>query len=98
MKNIRAVFLSATATVWVIAGLAMATEVWPRFKTALTFLAGQHWTAKSIISLIVFFILYFLFRSKERPRNTLYYAIALALSVILGGAAILGFYTWHFIS
>ena len=83
---------------WVIAGLAVATEIWPEFKVLLTSLVGQHWTAKSIISLAVFFVLYFLLRSKERPRNALYYAIALALSAVLCGAAIFGFYTWHFIS
>ncbi|KKW35700.1 hypothetical protein A2852_00380 [Candidatus Adlerbacteria bacterium RIFCSPHIGHO2_01_FULL_54_23] len=97
MKNIRGVLSAAIVTIWTIVVMAIATEIYPAFKAILTSFAGQHWTAKSTISLAVFFVLYLFFRSKEKPRNILSYAVALALSAVIGGAVIFGFYLWHFL-
>lgn len=92
-----AVLKAATITTWLIAAMAIGAEISGTLKALLASFAGHHWTGKSIVSLFVFVILYTVFRRIKRPDNLLSGAIILALSGILGGVAIFGFFVAHFL-
>lgn len=94
--NIAALNLSALITIWLIVAFAIGTEIFPPLKSSLTTLAGSHWTAKSIISLAAFLLLYATFGRMRLPKNTLAGALAVAASAVLGGILIFGFFIWHF--
>ncbi|MEK7068669.1 MAG: hypothetical protein AAB964_02545 [Patescibacteria group bacterium] len=96
--NSTALFRSAYATIWLIVGMTLLTEVSPPFKALLIQLAGQHWVAKSIITAIAFVVFYFLFRKSRESGKVFGGALMVLLNVVLGGSAIFGFFVWHFLT
>jgi len=96
MKNIRGVLSAAIVTIWTIVVMAIATEIYPAFKAILTSFAGQHWTAKSIVAVAAFGILYVVFRRRGELRHPLAEASVLIASVLLGSALIFLFYFQHY--
>lgn len=100
LKSIYASAYSATITVAVIVVVTIGAELSAAFKTWLAGFTGHHWVTKSLLSLIVFAVFYFVFRmigksaSAEKTRRAL---VLLQIAVILGFAAILGFYIYEFL-
>lgn len=94
--SITGILRSATATVWLITAMAIGTEVYPALKSLLTSFAGQHWTAKSIVAVAAFGILYVVFRRRGELRHPLAEASVLIASVALGSALIFLFYFQHY--
>lgn len=95
--NVVAVQLAAAFTIWLVVALAIGTEVYPPFKAFLTSLLGQHWTAKSVISVVAFALFYILLKRSVRSSAVLSSTLFLVLSAIAGGIVIFGFYVWHFL-
>ena len=93
-----ALYRAATVTIWLIAGLTIASELSEPFKTLLASFTGHHWTAKSLIAVVAFFILYGIFRKSKESKNLVADTLLLCLSVVLAGLVIFGFFSWHFLN
>lgn len=92
------VYRATTATIWIITGMTISSELSAEFKSFLASLTGHHWTAKSLIVLIAFFVLYGLFRKFKESRNLVADTIVLCASTVLAGLVIFGFFFWHFLN
>ncbi|TSC85632.1 MAG: hypothetical protein G01um10148_1018 [Parcubacteria group bacterium Gr01-1014_8] len=95
--NTVATLRAGALTIWLIAALAIGTELSAPLKSFLTSLAGQHWTAKSILSFAAFVIFYTLFSRIGKSTSVLSSAILLSLSAIAAGIVIFAFFVWHFL-
>lgn len=93
-----AIYRAAAVTIWLIAGMTIGSELSAEFKSFLASLTGHHWTAKSLIALIAFFVLYGLFRKFKESRNLVADTIVLCASTVLAGLVIFGFFSWHFLT
>ena len=85
--NSKAVNLSVIFAIISITIMTILAELSKSFKDFLTQLTGHHWISKSLISLIIFFIIYLSLRG-IKPKlkdNNIYYTIILTivLSIII---------------
>lgn len=92
--------ISASVTIVVTTSVTIWAELTPGFKNFLAGVTGHHWVTKSLVVIILFpailGLVYGLIRGKvtdEAIRKSLW---ILAGVVVLGFAAILGFYIWHY--
>ncbi len=58
MKKLRAVNTATIAAIISIVILTILAELYEGFKNLLASIAGHHWTAKSIIALLIFLLVY----------------------------------------
>ena len=72
MKNYKAGAISAIITEAVIVILTIVSELYGKFKGILTAMTGHHWISKGLISLILFFVLYFAFRKLKTKENDIW--------------------------
>ncbi|OGD24180.1 hypothetical protein A2Z10_00730 [Candidatus Azambacteria bacterium RBG_16_47_10] len=96
--NSKAILYSTVGVIWFVVVTAIGTEISASFKSLLVGLTGHHWTAKSILAVVVFIVLYILFRKSDESADILkgvYYVLG---SVVLGGIMIFSFFLWHFIN
>ena len=92
-----ALYRAAAATIWLIASMTIASELLADFKSFLASLTGHHWTAKSLIALVAFLVLYGFFGRFKESKNLLADTILLCASTVLAGLVIFGFFSWHFL-
>ncbi|MFZ2303557.1 MAG: hypothetical protein WAV98_02070 [Minisyncoccia bacterium] len=79
--------------------MTILTEVSAPFKASLVQFAGHHWTAKSIITVILFTLFsLILSRSSEDSKGILNSAIVLVISVAIAGLVIFSYFTWAFLT
>lgn len=96
--NIRALTISTIATVISITIITIVGELSEPFKNLLKNISGHHWTTKSIFSLILFIVLYFLLLKVKDYKDYKNLSRDVAITVIVSSLVILLFYTWHFFS
>lgn len=98
-KHAKALTLSSTLVIWFIVALTLGSEVSKPFKTFLAGMTGHHWVTKGVLSLVLFFLLYFIFaKTTEDSHEAAGGIYAVVLSAITGGLIIFGFFVWHFLA
>lgn len=93
--NINAIAKSTIGVVWIVVAMTILSEISAPFKGILVAFAGHHWTAKSLLSVLVFIVMYFLLRKTDETKNLAMYVYGALLSVVLGGLIILSFFIFE---
>ena len=99
LRSIYASAYSAAISIVAVAAITIMAELSPAFKNYLARLTGHHWVTKSWISIILFVLLFYVFRlagksaGESQTRKAL---LVLGVAAILGFIAILGFYAYEF--
>ena len=96
--NSKAILYSTIGVIWFVVATAIGTEISASFKSLLVGLTGHHWTAKSILAVVVFIVLYILFRKADESEDILKSVFFVVGSVVLGGMMIFSFFLRHFIN
>ena len=99
LKSIYASAWSSTLTIIVVVGITVGGELSFSFKDWLTAFTGHHWITKSwlsVISFVVFFLLFKIFKQSADEKQTKTALNILQIFIILGFIAILGFYFYEF--
>lgn len=105
MKNLKLIWASAYSaliTGLVVVAVTIYMEYSPVFKVILTNLTSHHWISKSLGSLILYFVLFFILnkiggenKNEFQVRRALW---TLFLAIILSALAIFAFFVWHFLA
>mgnify|MGYP001563703597 CR=1 FL=1 len=97
MKNFKSVAISAIITELVIVILTISAELSAGLKETLKSMTGHHWTSKGIISLVLFFAMYFMYGNvKSKDEDVWKYTKAIFWFTILFSLIILGFFIFEF--
>ncbi len=97
MTNATALIRSTVLTIWFTVALTIGGELSAPFKSFLTGVAGHHWTTKSVFIALAFALFYLIFTRTKEIADVPRAIRTVLLSVVLGGLAILLFFTWHFL-
>lgn len=99
LKSIYASAYSASITIVAVVMMTIGAELSVSFKNWLAQLTGHHWVTKSWASLLIFILLFLIFRftgTSVDMRQTEKKLFMLEVVAILGFIAILGFYVYEF--
>lgn len=96
--NSKALVWSTILVIWLIVAMTLAAELSAPFKAFIAQVGGHHWTGKSVVSLVAFILLYFLFSKAKESDTVLKSVWYVVWSVVLGGLVIFSFFLWHFVS
>jgi len=91
--NPKALTRAAAVTIAWVAVVTIYSELSSAFKELLASIGGHHWIGKSVLSLVVFGILYLLFA--KFGDDEFWWLIG---TVVVSGLAIVIFYVWHFLA
>jgi len=95
--NIKSLSISTSLTLILIVIMTIWSELSKNFKNFLAGLTGHHWTAKGLISLVFFILVYFIFMNlisdKEEDRRLIKNVIWIA---IFSSIIIFLFYVYEF--
>ena len=90
--SIKALAFACHAVIWFVAISTIAAELAEPVKGFLAGLTGHHWTAKGIISILIFFTVAFLLAKKEDPGDVTGLVRGVLISAVLGAITIFVFY------
>jgi hypothetical protein len=90
--SIKALAYACHAVIWFVVIITIAAELSAPVKGFLAGLTGHHWTAKGIISLVIFFVVAYFFAKREDPLDVTGLVRGVLISAILGAIAIFVFY------
>ena len=90
--SIKALAYACQAVIWFVVIITIATELAEPVKGFLAGLTGHHWTAKGVISLVLFFAVAFIFAKKEDPVDVTALVRGVLVSAVLGAITIFVFY------
>jgi hypothetical protein len=93
--NSKAITRAAAVTITLIAVATIGSELSATFKQLLSSIGGHHWIGKSVLSVVVFGLLYVVFSKVSDNRFTLKDTGFLISTVIISGLAILIFFVLH---
>lgn len=93
--NSKALTRAAAVTIALIAAATIGSELSAAFKQLLSSIGGHHWIGKSVLSVVVFGLLYLVLSKISDRRFTLKDTGLLIGTVIISGLAILLFYVMH---
>ncbi len=97
MKNFKAAAISTIITEVFVVFLTLYSEMSEGFKKILTIMTGHHWASKSLLSVIMFFLLYFVFsKVKSNEKDVWKYTKWVFLVTIICMLIILGFFIFEF--
>ena len=94
--SIRALAYASHAAIWFVALITVAAERAAPVKGFLAGLTGHHWTAKGVLSLVIFFVVAFIFAKQEDPADVRGLLRGVLISALLGAITIFVFYMLHF--
>ena len=98
MKNLKALSISAILTFIFIIFLTIYSELNESFKNMLTNIFSHHWIGKSVLSLIFFFLAYFILNKIIKDNKNISKQINLVvITAIIGCLAIFFFFVYEFI-
>lgn len=98
MKHSVVLAYSATITVWFIVAITVFAELSKSFKALLTATTGHHWVTKSVLSVILFLLLYgVISKSAADSKKSVSNVYMVVVSAATGGLIIFGFFLWHFL-
>ena len=90
--SIKALAYACQAAIWFVVIITIAAELAEPVKGFLAGLTGHHWTAKGIISLVIFFVVAFIFAKEEDPEDLTSLVRSVLISAVLGAITIFIFY------
>ena len=93
--NSKALTRAAAVSIALIAAATIGSELSAAFKQLLSSIGGHHWIGKSVLSVVVFGLLYLVFSKISDRRFTLKDTGLLIATVFISGLAILVFYVMH---
>jgi len=93
--NSKALTRAAAVSIALIAVATIGSELSASFKQLLSSIGGHHWIGKSVLSVVVFGLLYLVLSKVSDRRFTLKDTGLLIGTVIISGLAILIFYVMH---
>ena len=93
--NSKALTRAAAVSIALIAAATIGSELSVSFKQLLSSIGGHHWIGKSVLSVVVFGLLYPVFSKISDHRFALKDTGLLIGTVIISGLAILVFYVMH---
>ena len=93
--NSKALTRAAAVSIALIAAATIGSELFGAFKQLLSSIGGHHWIGKSVLSVVIFGLLYLVFSKISDRRFTLKDTGLLIGTVIVSGLAILIFYVMH---
>lgn len=92
--------VSASISIFAVTIVTIWAELAPEFKSFLAGFAGHHWIAKSLMVLVIFPLVLGLarvfFRGEISDKQTAKSLWGLIIITIVGFAAILIFFIWHY--
>jgi ABC-type uncharacterized transport system permease subunit len=94
--NPKALTRAAAVTIAWVAVVTICSELSSTFKELLASIGGHHWIGKSVLSLVIFGMLYGAFAMLGNDRFSLRDTWWLIATVVLSGLAIVIFYVAHF--
>ena len=94
--NPKALTRAAAATIAWVAIVTIYSELSSIFKTLLSSIGGHHWIGKSVLSIVIFGLLYLVFSRFGDDKLSLKDTWWLIGTVVISGLAILIFYLLHF--
>ncbi len=98
MKNLRVLSISAISTFILIVFLTIYSELNEAFKNMLASIFGHHWIAKSVLSLIFFFLVYLILKNIIKEGKNINKQINLVvITAIIGCLAIFLFFVYEFV-
>lgn len=93
--NTKALIRAAALSIALVAIATIGSELSAAFKQLLSSIGGHHWIGKSVLSLLAFGVLYFVFSKFSDAKFTLKDTWILIATVVFSGLAILVFYIQH---
>ncbi|MEK9173405.1 MAG: hypothetical protein AAB594_02445 [Patescibacteria group bacterium] len=96
-KNITALIYATVGVIWFTVLVTISAEFSEPFKNSLKAITGHHWTTKSVFSVIMFFLLYFVFIRTKESENIKKSINFVLLNTIVGGLVLFIFFIWHFL-
>ena len=90
--SIKALAYACHAVIWFVTIITIATELAEPVKSFLAGLTGHHWTAKGIISLVIFVVVAIVFAKREDPKDVTGLVRGVLISAVLGAITIFIFY------
>ena len=94
--NSKALTRAAAVTIAWVAVVTIFSELSGSFKALLSSIGGHHWIGKSVLSIVIFGLLYLVFSRFGNDRLSLKDTWWLIGTVVISGLAILVFYLLHF--
>lgn len=95
--NNRALTIATVATIWFIVVLTLGAELSASFKTLVAQIGGHHWVGKSILSTVLFLVVFLLFKKTNESSSVLKNSYLVVGSVVFGGLIIFLFYLLDFL-
>ncbi|MBI4738716.1 hypothetical protein HY772_04015 [Candidatus Woesearchaeota archaeon] len=97
--NTAALSRATIGTISAVTLITIIAELSKPFKTLLTNFSGNHWVAKSSISIILFAVLYLLLPKVMADKNEVQKETTRVIATtIIAGFALLLFFVWHFVT
>ena len=93
--NTKALIRAAALSIALVAIATIGSELSAAFKQLLSSIGGHHWIGKSVLSLLAYGVLYFVFSKFSDAKFTLKDTWILIATVVFSGLAILVFYIQH---
>ena len=90
--SIKALVYACHAVIWFVTIITIVTELAEPVKVFLAGLTGHHWTAKGIISLVMFFVVAIVFAKRKDPEDLTGLVRGVLISAVLGAITIFIFY------
>jgi hypothetical protein len=94
--NITALTRATLVSIWYVVFVTIGGELSPAFKNFFVRVGGHHWTGKSIMTVLVFVLVYVFFSRVEESKNPEKGIYKVIGSTILGGLIIFGYFAWHY--
>lgn len=94
--NSKALTRAAAVTIAWVAVVTIFSELSGSFKALLSSIGGHHWIGKSVLSLVLFGLLYLVLSKFGDDKLSLRDTWWLIATVVISGLAILIFYLLHF--
>ncbi len=96
MKDIKALNNATIVTIIAIVIMTIAGEIFSGFKSILTSFTGHHWTSKSVLAILIFFLVYMLTKKKQEY-DVRKLAINTLIITVIGMIAIFLFFVYEFV-
>lgn len=98
-KEIHALAKASITTFIFITASTLLSELSADFKSLLVKYFSHHWIAKSVLSVVIFALVYYYFSTRKGNPNQHVDALSLAKQValyaVLAGIIIFGFFAWE---
>ncbi len=98
MKRIRSMSFATSITVIAITLVTVFAELSEGFKNVLKAITGHHWITKSLLSVIIFFGVYFFVKRSDDKVDALAESWKVIWITLLASLVLFGFFLWEFLS